>query len=89
MREKTRLRGASALALLLVVAVWPASADAQIFGRGARTEFISGFGIRTFASFLELNDLLAAGSKVDDPARRSVSVRAHARPPGYACHESL
>ena len=65
----------SALSLLAVVSLWPAAADAQIFGRGARTEFISGFGMRTFASFLQLDDLLAAGSKVDDPAQRSVTVR--------------
>lgn len=61
--------------LLAVVGLWPAPANAQIFGRGARTEFISGFGVRTFVSFLEFSDLLAAGSKIDDPARRSVSVR--------------
>ena len=65
----------SALSLLAVVSLWPAAADAQIFGRGARTEFISGFGVRTFASFLKLDDLLAAGSKVNDPAQRSVTVR--------------
>lgn len=61
--------------LLAGAALWPAPAAAQIFGRGARTEFISGFGVRTFVSFLEFDDLLAAGSKVDDPAQRSVSVR--------------
>ena len=65
----------SIVGLLAAVCLWPAAADAQIFGRGARTEFISGFGIRTFASFLELDDLLAAGNKVDDPSRRSASVR--------------
>jgi len=65
----------AATALLTLVALWPAPARAQIFGRGARTEFISGFGIRTFASLLRFNDLLAAGSKIDDPAQRSISVR--------------
>ena len=73
--EKSKLRGISVVGLLAVMAFWPAPADAQIFGRGARTEFISGFGVRTFVSFLGLHDLLAAGSKVDDPAPRSVRVR--------------
>ena len=65
----------AAAGLLVVVALWPAPAEAQVFGRGARTEFISGFGIRTFASLLKFNDLLADGSNIDDPAQRSVSVR--------------
>lgn len=75
MDRKLNRRVISVLSLLAVVCLLPAPAGAQIFGRGARTEFISGFGVRTFASFLELNDLLADGSKVDDPAQRSVSAR--------------
>ena len=72
---KSPLHRMAMVSLLAGVGLWPATVDAQIFGRGARTEFISGFGVRTFVSFLEFNDLLAAGSKVDDAAQRSVSVR--------------
>ena len=75
MTRRTNLHLISVLGLLAAVSLWPGAADAQIFGRGARTEFISGFGVRTFVSFLELDDLLVADSKVDDPAQRSVSVR--------------
>lgn len=75
MTGRKNLRRTSVLGLLAVVAIWPAAADAQIFGRGARTEFISGFGIRSFASFLELSDLLAGGNKVDNPTQRRVTVR--------------
>lgn len=47
----------SVLAVALGVsfqALAPAPAEAQIFAKGARTEFISGFGFRTFASFRRL-----------------------------------
>ena len=76
MAGRVNVRRMSVLGLLAVVSLWPAAAEAQIFGRGARTEFISGFGIRTFVSFLEVRDLLTAGNEVDNPAQRSVSVRA-------------
>lgn len=60
---------------LVAILLWPVSAGAQIFGRGARTEFISGFGIRTFVSFLEASDLLRNGQEVEDPLGRRFSVR--------------
>ena len=41
--------------LTLVVLLWPAPAEAQIFGKGARTEFLTGFGVRTFASFQKMD----------------------------------
>lgn len=44
-----------ACGLTLVVLLWPAPAEAQIFGKGARTEFLTGFGVRTFASFQKMD----------------------------------
>ena len=34
----------------------PASVEAQVFGKGARTEFLTGFGFRTFVSVLEMTE---------------------------------
>ena len=45
----------------------PEKAQAQIFGPGARTEFISGLGVRTGARFLRANDLLSRGEPIPDP----------------------
>jgi len=62
------LRPASC-ALLALTFLWSGAAGAQIFGPGARTEFISGFGIRTVGRFLQANDLLNGGEEIDDPLR--------------------
>ncbi len=62
-------------AFSFAVSVWPAPAGAQIFGKGARTEFITGFGVRTFASFLEVRSLLVDSEEVEDPLARQVHVR--------------
>ena len=47
----------------------PAVAAAQVFGAGAWTEFLSGFGARTFASVETRNRLLVDGTDAVD--RRS------------------
>ena len=55
---------------VIVVMLSPSIAGGQIFGKGARTEFISGLGLRTFASVQERNRLLTDGTEVADPAGR-------------------
>lgn len=72
------VRGAAAGAVLAASLLVSAGADAQIFGRGARTEFISGFGIRTFASFMEAGDRIA-GDPAGDPASGTVARDSSAR----------
>ena len=57
-RERQTLVG---LALLLTL--FPAVAAGQIFGKGARTEFITGFGLRTFASVQENDRLVVDGAE--------------------------
>ena len=47
-------RRSSLVVGLLVVLLLPVPAVAQIFGKGARTEFLNGFGLRTFASVVEM-----------------------------------
>ncbi len=71
---RTRLRIACLLALV-APGLWPSAAAAQIFAKGARTEFISGFGIRAFTSFHRLGTLLDDGEEVANPAGRRVLVR--------------
>ena len=61
--------------LVIVVTLCPSIAAGQIFGRGARTEFISGFGLRTFISVRERNRLLVDGTEVIDPAEREFRAR--------------
>ena len=60
--------------LSLVVLLWPAPAEAQIFGKGARAEFLTGFGVRTFASFKEMD-----GSSTDGQTG-SPELRVRVRP---------
>lgn len=62
-------------ALLALALLWSGTASAQIFGPGARTEFISGFGIRTVARFLQANDLLDGGDEIADPLGRESRTR--------------
>ena len=44
------------IVILIVATRCPSIAAGQIFGKGARTEFINGFGLRTFGSVQERND---------------------------------
>ena len=73
-----RRRKATACALVtgLVVVVCACPAEAQIFGKGARTEFITGFGFRSFVSFLEADRRRVAGSEGADSEPRERRVRA-------------
>ena len=67
-----RIAWVAALALALVV--WVSQVEAQIFAKGARTEFISGFGFRTFVSFLEADRRrVPVGDEADsEPRQRRV-----------------
>ena len=60
----------TSLALLLVT--WANPADAQIFAKGARTEFITGFGFRTFVSFLEADRRHGRSAEDSEPRERRV-----------------
>ena len=60
---------------VIVLLLCPSIAVGQIFGKGARTEFISGFGLRTFASVQERNRLLVDGTAVPDPSEREFRTR--------------
>ena len=60
-----RLVPSSCLVWLLVL--WPAVAPGQVFGKAARTEFISGFGVRTFASIQERLRLRSDGLGEETP----------------------
>ena len=51
----------------------PASVEAQVFGKGARTEFLTGFGFRTFVSVLEMTDPSADGQTGPAVFRRRVT----------------
>ena len=51
----------------------PASVEAQVFGKGARTEFLTGFGFRTFVSVLEMTDPSADGQTGSPVFRRRVA----------------
>ena len=61
--------------LVIVVTLCPSTAAGQIFGNGARTEFIGGFGLRMFASVQERSRLLADGMELADPADREFHAR--------------
>ena len=63
------------VSVAILLTLWPAVAAGQIFGTGARTEFISGFGVRTFASVEKRSRLLVDGSEVVDPRGTEVRVR--------------
>ncbi len=58
---------------LCVSVLLPASVGAQVFGKGARTEFITGFGFRTFASVMEMTDPSADGQADSPVFRRRVT----------------
>lgn len=53
----------------------PAVAAGQVFGAGARTEFISGFGVRTFATVEARNRLLVDGTAAVDAGGPALRVR--------------
>ena len=61
---------------VIVLLLCPSIAVGQIFGKGARTEFISGFGLRTFASVQERNRLLVGTARQSPILRSGSSARA-------------
>ena len=63
------------LSVAILLLLCPAVAAGQVFGAGARTEFISGFGIRTFASVETRNRLLVDGTDAMDLNGPAVRVR--------------
>ena len=63
------------LSVAILLTLCPAVAAGQVFGAGARTEFISGFGVRTFASVETRNRLLVDGTDAVDPSGTEVRVR--------------
>ncbi|HCQ00827.1 MAG TPA: hypothetical protein DIT99_09055 [Candidatus Latescibacteria bacterium] len=59
-----------------VLVIWfLAPASAQIYSKGARTEFLGGVGLRTFLRIVERGRLLQGSDEIPDPLNRSVSVR--------------
>ncbi len=66
---------AALIGCLLLVA-WTSPAQAQIFSKGARTEFISGFGFRTFVSFLAADRRRGGSGDGSDAEPRERRVRA-------------
>lgn len=75
-RDIGRAAPASALLTCVLVVAWASPAEAQIFAKGARTEFISGFGFRTFVSFLEANRRRGGSGEGSDAEPRERRVRA-------------
>ncbi len=63
------------IVILIVATLCPSIAAGQIFGKGARTEFINGFGLRTFGSVQERNRLVADGAEILDPTGRELRTR--------------
>ncbi len=70
-----RSRNGGLVVTMVLASLVPGSARGQIFGKGARTEFISGLGIRSFVSLSEMDRFSVDGKKVDDPLGRAVHVR--------------
>ena len=74
-RNKFGLLGGFELTLLLLLSLSQTkSADAQVFGEAARTEFFGGFGVRTFYSRINHTQLLFNGTKISDPNAPQVFV---------------
>lgn len=65
----------SRVSVAILLTLTPAVAAGQVFGAGARTEFISGFGLRTFASVETRNRLLGRGTAAVDPGGPALRVR--------------
>ncbi len=63
------------LSVAILLTLCPAVAAAQVFGAGARTEFISGFGLRTFGAVETRDRLRVDGADVVDPSATEVRVR--------------
>ena len=61
--------------ITILLTLCPAAAAGQVFGAGARTEFISGFGLRTFASVEKRTRLVVDGVDAVDPSGAEVRVR--------------
>jgi hypothetical protein len=72
MRTIIRVAGVSIATLLTLC---PAVALGQVFGAGARTEFISGFGLRSFGAFETRARLRVDGAGAVDPSGTAVRVR--------------
>ena len=67
-----RVAGVSIVTLLTL---YPVVAVGQVFGAGARTEFISGFGLRSFGAFETRDRLSVDGTDAVDPSGTEVRVR--------------
>ncbi len=76
-------------ALMALTLVWPGEASAQIFWPCARAEFISGFGIRTVASFLQANDMLSGRTQVPDPLGRRFKAQTVSMAVVYGLHRKV
>ena len=63
------------LSIAILLTLCPAVAAGQVFGAGARTEFINGFGIRTFASVETRPRMLVDGTDAVDPGGPVLRVR--------------
>ena len=71
--SRPRMMPRVSVAILLTLC--PAVAAGQVFGAGARTEFISGFGVRTFATVETRNRLLVDGTAAVDAGGPALRVR--------------
>ena len=63
------------LSIAMLLTLHPAVAVAQIFGAGARTEFISGFGLRSFGAVETRDRLRTNGTAAVDSTGTEVRVR--------------
>ena len=63
------------VSIAILLTLCPAVAAGQVFGAGARTEFISGFGLRSFAAVETRNRLRVDGTDAVDPSGTAVRVR--------------
>ena len=63
------------LSIAMLLTLHPAVAVAQIFGAGARTEFISGFGLRSFGAVETRDRLRTNGTDAVDSTGTKVRVR--------------
>jgi len=63
------------VSIATLLTLCPAVAVGQVFGAGARTEFISGFGLRSFGAVETRDRLYVDGTDAVDPSGTEVRVR--------------
>ncbi len=89
MNSKATISRPALYAVLALTLGWPGESSAQIFAPGARAEFISGFGIRTVASFLQANDTLSGSAQVPNPLGRRFKASVVSMAVVYGLHRKV